>query len=336
MNCLTPQRITSALWLIVAALVGAQAASAQTTRIGQSGDLFEFHSSFWVSLHHTLYVSARAHGGHASRMTEMAVLGDTAGWAALTSAERTTWEEALSAYEDVFADLDLSFDSMAVAVKTQLVELSDHDRPKIQGPPGLVAVLQSAAPVYAKVWWPRHDAANRAWVEEVLPLLEEYGDAIRIGVTSAFRTSWPAEPIRVDLSPYTGWAGAYATEYPAHIMVSSVAENYKGSQGLEMLFHEALHTMEGALWDARRVARERIGQRIPYNVIHTIVFYTAGMVTAQAVEGHRPYYVVQGMVERGGGLSRYFPVLEREWQPYLDGTRPFAEAFDRVVDFLVQ
>jgi hypothetical protein len=141
---------------------------------------------------------------------------------------------------------------------------------------------------------------------------------------------WPVRPVRVDVSAYTNWAGAYTSERPSHIMISSLAAGYRDTLGLEMLFHEALHTLEDSLGAARTTASEATGKRIPYDLVHALIFYTAGEVTRRAVSGHVPYIESQGLVNRGS-MSRFFPILRRHWQPYLDGTTTFEAAVAAIV-----
>jgi hypothetical protein len=116
----------------------------------------------------------------------------------------------------------------------------------------LVAALEGAAPVYRAVWWPRHDAANRAWIASMLPLLARYADTLAMGLTRAFDAAWPTPLLRVDVVPYANWAGAYTSVEPPHVTISSMNGGYKGTRGLEMLFHEASHAIADSLVAALR------------------------------------------------------------------------------------
>jgi hypothetical protein len=298
--------------------------------------LFELRSSFWLNLHHFLYVQARARMGRdRTRPEVVASLGDTAGLGERSAEERRAWEASIAHYERALAERDLTFDSAAVGIKDRLAEIADgsESRAALAAAgldPELRAVLEDAAPLYRALWWPRHDAANRAWIESMRPLLQRHGDAIAAGVTRAVMVSWPATPIRVDVSAYTNWAGAYTTEHPAHIMISSTAEGYRGTLGLEMLFHEAMHTLEDSLASARTRARQTTGKRVPYDLVHAIIFYTAGEVTRRVVPAHTPYITAQGLRTRGS-LARYFHLLERRWRPYLDARASFSDAFAAIV-----
>ena len=195
---------------------------------------------------------------------------------------------------------------------------------------GWEAALDAAAPLYRAGWWSRHDATNRAWVDSTLPLLERHGATIASATARALGQGWPGSPIRVDVAPYTNWAGAYATERPSHIMISSLDAGYRGTLGLEMLFHEASHTLEDSLASAQRIVAGESGKTVPYNVLHAIICYSAGEVTRRTVPGHVPYIEAQGLARRGS-MARYFPILERHWNARLDGSSTLTEAMRAIV-----
>ena len=311
--------------LLVSCLPAASAAqsgapSSPDAQIAVARGLFAFQSAAWVNLHHFLYVLERAEReGASARPTIAAALRDTVGLESRSALERQAWRSALAYYGAEVAGRDLVFDTALIADKARLARAGNREWLRDSGvSERLAATLERAAPVYRAVWWARHDTANRLWVAAMQPLLERYGDTLASGVTRALGVSWPTTPIPVDVAPYTNWAGAYATEAPSHIMVSSIAAGYTGSSGLEMLFHEASHTLEDSLAAARRVVAEETGKRIPYEVLHAIIFFNAGEVTRRTVPGHVPYIVSQGLVRRGS-MARYFPIIERHWPARIDG-----------------
>jgi hypothetical protein len=98
-------------------------------------------------------------------------------------------------------------------------------------------------PIYLERWWPRHDATNRARIEELSGYLARYGDALASRVASSYGVDWPAEPILVDVTNYSGRHGAYATGDPNHIVLASGQDWFPGLLALDVLFHEAGHTL---------------------------------------------------------------------------------------------
>ena len=78
-------------------------------------------------------------------------------------------------------------------------------------------------------------------------LLALYGNGLATQESGAFREPWSSTPVRVDVTAYANWAGAYTTNGPSHITVSSEDPGNQDDQGLEILFHEVLHTIDDTL-----------------------------------------------------------------------------------------
>lgn len=145
----------------------------------------------------------------------------------------------------------------------------------------------------------------------------------------------------VDVVSYANWAGGYTTlGHPDHTVITSVEPSYQGFSALEMLFHEASHTLLDGRNDpvTRAVEREASTQKraAPKNLTHAILFYTAGEVARRtlAEAGVRDYMPV---AERGL-WKRAWPTLkeplDRFWLPYLDGKLGFDQAIAGLVGSL--
>jgi hypothetical protein len=293
---------------------------------------FRFESKLWPNLHHFLYVLARWRNGAADRM-RVAVREaprDTEGFDQLTVEERKAWDEAIAAYQIHVAPLDISYGKL-VDVNYALADLG-AGAPVAEGhniPAEIRGALEKAGPVYRALWWPRHDAANQAWVKQLLPQVERYGPRIVEQLTSAFQHSWPSAPLRVEVVAYAQWAGAYTTDDPPLIAMSSLNEQHRGSDGLEQLFHECSHLMMETVDASLKGHARALGKEISRDVSHAILFYTVGEVMRRTVPGHVPYATHYGVWQRG--WSKHLEVLKLHWQPYLDGAADMDLAIDRIV-----
>jgi hypothetical protein len=298
--------------------------------------LFDLHSNFWVNLHHFLYSAARAQAGlDAGRPVSASVRADTMGFGALPISDQNTWRAAVAYYASTLARHDILFDSGMVAINNQLTRTDPTSSASTLSrsglDPSLVAILEHAAPVYRRVWWARHDAANREWETTIRRLLASYGDSLAARESRAFREAWSTVPIRVDVTAYANWAGAYTTTDPTHITVSSEDPGNQNDQALEILFHEVLHTMDDTLASALNTAFRARGKVPPRDATHAFIFYTAGAETQRMIPAHVPYAEKNGLWERVADLKRALPVLRRGWQPYLDGKITFADAIELYV-----
>ncbi|MGH9581174.1 MAG: hypothetical protein ACRD2R_09275 [Terriglobales bacterium] len=313
--------------------------------------VFEFHSGFWMNLHHFLY-----NQGRAARPGAPAADGNTQArrasssaqpGAALSAEENQQWRESVHFYASVLSSQDLLFNGDMVAIKTRLADMEGEPDLKKSGlRPDLVTALERAAPIYRSHWWSQHDRSNRAWVAAVAPLVEQLGGGLSRRLAEVYQASWPEGRIRVDVSYYANWAGAYTTLNPLHITISSSDPGYQGFAAFEMLFHEASHALAGAVRDGiARVCRTR-NRPIPRDLWHAVIFYTTGEMVrrtlgaadgnqAQSTQGSKrapgytPYAYRQGLYERG--WEGYVRVLERFWRQYLDGQVDFDRAIARMV-----
>jgi hypothetical protein len=294
--------------------------------------LFVMQSNFWVNLHHFLYTTARARRGlDADRATVTRSLADTAGMASLSTPQRRDWDQALEYYGKALADRDILFDSAMVAVTVRLSHVGGSTLSATAPLDSTHArALTRAAVAYRAAWWPRHDAANRAWIAAVQPLLAQHGDSAAAWESRAFGVPWSATPVPVDVTAYANWAGAYTTEGPDHVTVSSLNPDNQGTAAFETLFHEVLHTMDRDLFEHYRTAARAEGKRMLRNPTHPFIFYTAGEVTRRLFPGHAPFAESGGLWERARDLGAMRPLLQRHWQLWLDGRITMDEALRRI------
>lgn len=243
--------------------------------------------------------------------------------------EAAGWREALDYYRREMVKNDLLSEKMA-AIGDRLSRLEDGGSAEGAGfDPELAGVLERGAPVYRQRWWGEHDRGNLAWIEAVKPLVVQFGDVLKKEIAAAYKAEWPAAPIRADVAEFAGWAGAYTAVEPTHITISSTDAGYRGFAALEMLFHEASHSISGIVEEtlaAELKAQNRLFRRRQF--AHAVIFYTAGEFVRRLREGYTPYAIQNGVYDRGwpGAL----PVLEKDWRPYLDGEIDLKEAARRV------
>ena len=355
--------------------------------------VFEFHSGFWVNLHHFLYQQARIREKLPVRRTDQGTTAtEMAPAAALTPnepAEAGAWSASLDYYAATLAGRDLLFDGDLVAIKNILAQSDSFPRslgaqPSLEAsglPPKFVAALEQAAPIYRAHWWPEHDRTNRSWIAAVAPMVRQLGGTLAEQLAAIYQGEWPAGRIRVDLTIYAGRVGGYTSLDPLHVTISSTEPRNQGSAALEVLFHEASHGLAGAVREG--IAREcrAHNKPIPRDLWHALLFYTTGEIVRRAlsvsdassasrmpsreatagralgvsdasstsgtpsrdapagrrlgsaqsrVEGdYTPYAYRYGLYARG--WQNYQRLLERYWQPYLDGKEDFGSALAHLV-----
>jgi len=297
-------------------LLGAASIQAQET-------LFTFRNEFWLNLHHFLYVLGRARNGvpDARREAVRHAPEDVEGMEALDRAQLLEWDAAVTYYRKTLSTKDAVFDNAMVDVTRPLAT------GRLDVPAELRRVLERAAPIYRKVWWPRHEQSNRDRIRELDALVRAHGRPIAAAVAKAWREKWPAAAIPVNVSAYSNWAGAYSTD--GIIVMGSRNREASGTLGLEILFHETMH-----IWDddfQKRIAQAatEADAPMPRSLSHSLIFFTAGYAVAAEIPGHTPYADANGVWGRGL-FSR--DRIQTEWVPYLRGQRSMEEALRKLVN----
>lgn len=303
---------------------------------------FEFHSGFWLNLHHFLYeqaLSRKRSGGPVQ----------AASWAAspegkLSPERQRLWDAALDYYASEFIKRDFVFDEGMIVMNDRLSESEGAPDLSKSGLGGdLVTILEGVEPAYRAHWWPKHDRANRLWIAVATPLVQQFGRTLVKELAAAYKANWPAEVIRVDVAEYANWAGAYTTFGSGEKVHTTICSTDPGNQGfssLELLFHEASHRMVGPRNGAvaTTIAREARAKNKsePDGLWHAIIFYTAGELTRRSLNEHGVNDYTP--IAYRGLYARAWPKLQRplelHWQPYLDGKVDFDKAVANIIDAL--
>lgn len=169
---------------------------------------------------------------------------DTTELAAQSAADQLAWDKAIQYYMRERAERPIDFDSAQVETNYALAALGDSVlTPRTGLPSELVERLNQVAPSYRRVWWTRHDRANRLLVARLDSLLTRYGDSVANQLVRAYRVPWPKRPTPVEVVAYANWAGAYTTGDPPLITMASQYPGHLNTRGLEQVFHEESHLM---------------------------------------------------------------------------------------------
>ena len=306
--------------LLLATALSVVPAHAQPT----AAPLFVFHADdFWLNLHHFLYVLGRNEAGTPDR-TRRAVVGAPAdadsGLQTLTPEEQRTWREAVTAYAQGPSRQDAVFDEPLVNAGIALARVGPASALRGSGiDPAIVAVLDKAAAIYRKAWWPAHQRANAAWMKSTQALIDRHGTAMMAFLTRAYQLPWPSGGFPIRLSGYANWAGAYST-HGNLLVISSLDAGNGGVFALESSFHEAMHQWDEEVDAALSAEGKKLGLPVPDLLSHALIFYTAGEATRALIPSHVPYAEANGMW-RQKGFGAFKQALDEVWKLYLNGKR---------------
>lgn len=308
---------------------GDACAAAERAERVDAVESLEFHSAFWVNLHHVLWATAWARRGPAVRSPAGKLATPLTG--VLASNEQDAWDRAIAYYDRELAALDLLFSDPMQAIGKALLATCPLDTPTGLAPEH-AAVLAAAAPVYRAHGWVDHDRANRAWIAGAIERVRALSPAVPERLARLYGTPWFTAPVRVDVVIVASRQGAYTSDAPTHITISSSHPGGQGWAAAEVIFHEASHALVDPVEQAFEREAQAAAKQLPV-LWHAALFYLTGEVVRQALAArgieYVPYVYANGLFERGWPQLRV--PLETHWRPYVDGQIALDEAVRRVV-----
>jgi hypothetical protein len=298
-------------------------------KITGNREFFEFHSGFWINLHHFLYLQAVLAAPDARKDAAIAAQR-TIPNPAMTDEQRTAWNKACAYYRQ-FGNKDALRDATLITANYELSDAGNSNSLQDpQLPPEMVNALQAAAPVYRALYWTEQDRMNRHWIALASVLVNRYGEALSHRLALVYRKPWPVEKISVEVVSYANWAGAYTTTHSTLITVSSSDPSYEGYAALEILFHEASHALIDDVQEAISKQCSATGVTLnPPTLWHAVLFYTTGALVKEVKPEYVPLADAIGLWKRAWPM--YIGALEKDWQPYIDGKRSFDSALAGLV-----
>jgi len=331
--------VAAALSLIFLLLAcGSVHASQDAGDSSRTAPAFEFHSGFWVNLHHFLYLQGRierARADSAVREKEIQpqykLFASTDG---LTAEQKKTWNHAVHIYAESWSSRDLSLNNQMLLINDRLAELEDC--PDLAGRaarectsgilPELVKALDEAAPIYRERWWPEQDHANRAWIATITPTVRSMGATLADELANVYQAKWPAK-IHVDVVYYASQQGAYTSLGPLHVTVASADDRNRDLTGLQTLFYQASHVLAGGVEQAIERESRRLQKPIPRDLWNAVLLYTTAERTARVRSSMQtaPDAALKSAAQTDGNVLKergwgvYDLLLRRYWQPYLEG-----------------
>ena len=288
----------------------------------------EFHSSFWLNLHHTLYAAAWAKRPEAGTLKARAGALPSPLDAALSEEERAAWQEAVDFYDRELANRDLLFDQRLSRMKPAL---SRGDVSAAEVGDDLRRVLQRAAAVYRRHYWPAHDRINRAWIDATAKSAREVSGDVIPRLERFYGVKWFEEPVRMDVVWVANRQGAYTTTEPVHAVISSGAPDHKDWTSAELVFHEVSHKL---VYPLEKELATALGPALKRHrdLWHVVQFYLTGAAVQQALRSRKIEYTPilhQGLMDRA--WPQYRAVVEQVWLPYTEGKLTREEAVARSV-----
>jgi hypothetical protein len=314
--------------VLIAGASCADAAPSAKTRPIFTTRHFAFYSDFATNLNQTLIADFAARRDGRAGVFDTGT--DKACFDTLPSTARDGWARAVEYYRTNQAS-----QGQRVLLRLELGGLVDRgavttpqDRNVLDA---FARAREDAGPAYRQCKWSAQDAANRAWVARLRPLLRTHAKALGEQFPRLFQTPWRGLPFRVDVVDQAGFSGGNSASDDAgrlHILVSSTSPDNQGSSALEVVFHEACHFLAqpgGPLSNALNTAANTAGVTLPRDVLHQVHFFMTGEAVRRSFErtgqSYTPYLYALKLFSDG-----FRDAVRRIWPAYMDGTRTLDQA----------
>ncbi|MEL6973953.1 MAG: hypothetical protein AAGL29_00995 [Bacteroidota bacterium] len=247
---------------------------------------YVFHNNYWINLHHFLY--QKASGSQLSKLqqdgNEMLVIGEKPVEESLSVQQRSSLDSAIGYYKRKMIQKSLlrGLGYERYWLQKQVGSKAIKDSTVSQE---FVDVLNAVSNTYQETYWPVHKKHNKEILEHQISNIRQLEKRIIARMERLSLTPWPSKKkVRVDLTAYANYAGAYTPTRPIfNVLVSTVDPNSLGPDFLETIFHEGSHL----LFRYESVWRDSIFQtfesgdykmKFPRHLWHVSLFYLCGQV----------------------------------------------------------
>lgn len=289
---------------------------------------YEFYSNFWINQHHFLYqkaVSTARHGwestftnGELEKMSEREV---------------RILREGITFYRDSVISYSLTFNRGLTSLKRTLINFSEDDTFKMEDfSDELVEQLNKVKPIYKEYFWGDHHKSNLKVVEEHLEFIRNNENEIFSRISGLAQQPWREEPIRVDVTYYANWAGAYTSNNPqVHVTITSQDEG--NSDWIELIFHEPSHSiMSSRNFKAAELiskVSERLNLEPPESLWHSLLFYFSGVAVQEALANEGIEYELYMI--RNDVFGDHHKVIFEHMPAYVSGEVTLEEALEDLI-----
>ncbi len=323
------------LGLVLISLVGLKA---QDNRVAiETSQYFEFHSNYWFNLHHFLYQKAK--GAQLKQLEEYGAafidVGEEIVEQGLSVAEKEQLAKAVDYYKREWIKVSLFRQGeLRIWLQEQKEELSMEGADEFAE---LVAILREFDPIYRTKYWPLHQGQNLKVLSKHIDLIGQLESSIVPRMEALAGYLWPKEKVRVDLTAYANWAGAYTPSRPrGNPILSTLDPSTLSSDFIETVFHEGSHLLfsrESAIRSAIYFGAEAKKMPFPRNLWHACQFYLCG----RAVQDELAKLEVQhSLIMDKNNIFAEFntPSFRSIMEKYYQGEWKLEKASDALLDSL--
>lgn len=258
-----------------------------------------------------------------------------------SSSEAAACVLAVEAYARDVATKDPLFDAEMTRVKYALVEARDLEElgRLIPGSP-VLEPMGLAFDYYGARLWPTQDRDNRTFLNDKLALIRRIEEGIFARCERVLGERCRGLPMQIELVGFASRFGAYTTSEPSILaVVSSRDARHRGTQGIEVVFHEVSHAMAGPLIEAQgrvvSAADAAADPRFGSVLWHTVLFVTTGSFVRDELATlgieHRLYVDENQLGRIAPPFQAVLDAVHARWPAVLEGRMSLEEGLRAVI-----
>ena len=254
---------------------------------------FTFHNNLWMNLHHFFYemASQRQKAKLSEDHLEYKNIGDQARIEKLSPSDRDLVNQGIDFYKNNLIDQELLHSGRVLKWLQQqplntLITNTQYSE-------AFTNMLNQLKPVYEYHFWPTHRQENQLLLSTYQSLIEQTEKDVIQDMERASGKSWSGK-VRVDLTTYGNWAGAYSPSND-NIVVASIDPQMHSSLFVEFVFHESSHLLFSRRCPFRTAIKEEataMDLKPSRALWHAAMFYLSGIATQDALKAQNVDHVL--------------------------------------------
>ncbi|QSE96164.1 hypothetical protein [Fulvivirga lutea] len=303
------------------------------TSYADSTSYYSFHNDYWINLHHFLYQKAR--GSQLNKLQEDGLefldIGESRIYKSLNKKDQHKLDLAIKYYTEHLIEKDLLRDLGDIRVWLQNQKNTILIRDTLFSEE-YTSILNSASEVYSKTYWPIHKEHNQRVLQKHLEVIRSMESPVIPKMEKISLNKWPMnEKVRVDLTVYANYAGAYTPSRPKmNIFISTIDPRSLSLGFVETIFHEGSHLLfnyggpwRGGITEVFESEKPQIDY--PIHLWHASLFYLCGKICQEEFikRGFDNYTIT--MIERNIFNQYHFDDFFFTLNAYYDDKITFSE-----------
>jgi len=255
----------------------------------QSTEYFEFYNNYWINLHHFLYQKAK--GSQLKKLEEDGMgfrkIGEDT--VVLSRSENDVLDRAIYYYQKNLIDKDLRRDLGAIRRWLQQQAEPEEIRDTTFSA-AYTDLLNEVSTVYKRHFWKLHKELNLNVLNHHIEVLRALELEVIGKIEKLAKYKWPdVAKVRVDLTVYANYAGAYtATDPSMNIVISTIDPLNNTSSLIETVYHEGSHLLfnyqDSPFRGEIYYQAQEMKMEFPRNLWHACLFYLCGRATQDALK----------------------------------------------------